>query len=181
MYSAHYRIPPTSIDSLEGQEQINRQERFAFATLLYEIGSGKPFEWLNDEEVQQRYSNGEFPNDVRILPPHLFIAILSFWSPEFADISALHPFINLQQFLTAAVNRPHSIFHRITTGASSYIKAHPYLFAFQLTGVLFSTAAAVTLLILGAVGFSALGLVAGSAAVGWQASLGLVEAGSLFA
>lgn len=78
MYPAHYRIPPTSIDSLEQQEQINRQERFALATLLYEIGSGKkPFEWLSSEEVQ-RYSSAEFPDDVKNLPPPLFIAILSF-------------------------------------------------------------------------------------------------------
>jgi hypothetical protein len=182
MYPAHYRIPPTSIDSLGRQEQINRQERFAFGTLLYEIGSGKkPFEWLSNEEAQQRYSNAEFPNDVKTLPPPLFIAILSFWSVEFADISTLHPFINFQQYLTAAVNPPLSSFHRITTGASSYIKAHPYLFAIQLIGGLFSTAAVVTLPILGAVGFSALGPVAGSAAAGWQASLGIVEAGSLFA
>lgn len=180
MYPAHYRIPPTSIDSLGRQEQIDRQERFAFATLLYEIGSGKkPFEWLSDEELQQRYSNAEFPNDVRTLPPLLFIAILSFWSVEFAEISMLHSFI--QQFLTAAVNPPRSFFHRVTTGAGSYIKAHPYLFAIQLTGVLFSTAAAITIPVLGAVGFGALGPVASSAAAGWQASLGIVEAGSLFA
>lgn len=68
----------------------------------------------------------------------------------------------------------------MTTGARSYIKAHPYLFAFQVTGALFSTAAAVTLPIFGAVGFSALGPVAGSAAAGWQASLSIVEAGSRF-
>jgi len=96
VYPAHYRIPPTSIDSLEQQEQINRQERFAFATLLYEMGSGKkPFEWLSSEEVQQRYSKGEFPDDVKSLPPPLFITILSFWSVEFANISASHPLINL--------------------------------------------------------------------------------------
>jgi hypothetical protein len=35
--------------------------------------------------------------------------------------------------------------------------------------------------LLAAVGFGALGPVAGSAAAGWQASIGLVEAGSLFA
>ncbi len=68
----------------------------------------------------------------------------------------------------------------MTTGAGTYIKAHPYLFAFQVTGALFSTAAAVALPILSAVGFSALGPVASSAAAAWQASLGIVEAGSLF-
>ena len=34
--------------------------------------------------------------------------------------------------------------------------------------------------ILGAVGFSSIGPVAGSAAAGWQASIGAAEAGSLF-
>ena len=68
VYPAHYRIPPTSIDSLERREQINRQERFAFATLLYEICSGKkPFNWLSSEEVQQCYSNAEVPDDVKTL------------------------------------------------------------------------------------------------------------------
>lgn len=91
MYPARYRIPPASIDSLGRQEKINRQERFAFATLLYEIASGKkPFELLSDEEVQQRYSNAEFPNDVRTLPPPLLITILSFWSVEFAELSISH-------------------------------------------------------------------------------------------
>ena len=63
----------------------------------------------------------------------------------------------------------------------SYINAHPYLFALQTTGVLAGTVAAVTPAILVAAGFGALGPVAGSAAAGWQASLGIVEAGSLFA
>lgn len=35
--------------------------------------------------------------------------------------------------------------------------------------------------ILGAIGFGALGPIAGTAATGWQASIGAVEAGSLFA
>ena len=51
----------------------------------------------------------------------------------------------------------------------------------QLTGVVVSAAAALTLPVLGAVGFGALGPIGGSAAAGWQASIGLVEAGSLFA
>jgi hypothetical protein len=46
---------------------------------------------------------------------------------------------------------------------------------------LFSIVAAVTLSILDVVGFSALGSVADSAAAEWQASLGIVEARSLFA
>lgn len=103
MYPAHYRIPPVSIEYLDQQGQIDRQERFAFASLLYEIVSGKkPFERLSSEEVQQRYSNADFPDDVRNLPPAILIAILSFWSLEFSNLGILHPCINLQRFLTAA-------------------------------------------------------------------------------
>jgi hypothetical protein len=78
-------IPSASIDSLPQQDQMTRQERFAFASLLYEVTSGrKPFEELSSDEVQHYYSNAEFPDDVRTLPR--FIVILSFWSVEFADI-----------------------------------------------------------------------------------------------
>ncbi|ERF75549.1 hypothetical protein EPUS_09272 [Endocarpon pusillum Z07020] len=64
------------------------EEDIAFATLLYEIGSGKKsFNWLSSEEVQQCYSNVEFPDDVKSLSRLLFITVLSFWSVEFANIS----------------------------------------------------------------------------------------------
>lgn len=46
--------------------------------------------------------------------------------------------------------------------------------------ILFALACA-TLAILGAIGFSAVGPVAGSIAAGWQASMGTVAAGSFFA
>ncbi len=93
VYPAHYRIPPSSIEAFDRQEQIDRQERFAFGTLVYEIASGKkPFEGLSGEEVQQRYSNGEFPDDVRSLPPSLLITVLSFWSFEFANKSMIISF-----------------------------------------------------------------------------------------
>lgn len=70
---------------------------------------------------------------------------------------------------------------RAAAGAGTYVKAHPYLFAAQVTGALLATAAAAAPAILGAVGFGALGPIAGSAAAGWQASVGIIEAGSLFA
>ncbi|KAF7503454.1 hypothetical protein GJ744_003746 [Endocarpon pusillum] len=79
VYSAHYRIPPASIQAFDQQEQVKRQDRFAFGTLVYEIASGKkPLEGLSDEEVQQHYSNAEFLDDVSKLPPGLLITILSF-------------------------------------------------------------------------------------------------------
>lgn len=137
--------------------------------------------------MQRRYGKAEFPDDVKLLSPSLFVAILSFWSVEFAEISKLYLYILFVIRIAtpnnlATVTPPRgSFFQRVTTGATSYIKAHPYLFAMQLSGVLLSTAAAITLPVLGAAGFGAMGPVAGSAVAGWQASIGVVEAGSLFA
>jgi hypothetical protein len=58
---------------------------------------------------------------------------------------------------------------------------HPYRFALQSVGVVLSTAALACPPLLAAAGFGALGPVAGSGAAAWQASIGAVEAGSLFA
>lgn len=54
------------------------------ASLLYEIMSGKePFQELTDDEVQRRFSNGDFPDDAASLPNSLFI--YSGWSEEFSQ------------------------------------------------------------------------------------------------
>ena len=50
-----------------------------------------------------------------------------------------------------------------------------------VTGLVLFIASVLTVPVLGAAGFEALGPAAGTAAASWQASLGLVEAGSLFA
>lgn len=65
--------------------------------------------------------------------------------------------------------------------AGNYIHDHPVSFGLQVSGgvVLIASIAAVP--VLGAVGFAATGPVAGSTAAAWQASIGLVEAGSVFA
>jgi hypothetical protein len=79
-----------------GRKKSIARNALLFATLLYQIGSEKkPFEWLSNKKVQQRYSNAEFSNDVKTLPLPLLIIILSFWSVEFVDISALHSLKNL--------------------------------------------------------------------------------------
>lgn len=62
-----------------------------------------------------------------------------------------------------------------------YAKAHPFLLASQIAGGVVMTASVAALPILGAAGFAAAGPVAGSAAAAWQSSIGLVQAGSLFA
>ena len=54
-------------------------------------------------------------------------------------------------------------------------------FGFQVTGAVVGLAATITLPVLSAAGFGLLGPVAGSSAAAWQASVGAVEAGSLFA
>lgn len=63
----------------------------------------------------------------------------------------------------------------------NYARSHPYLFALQASGGFISAVSFGAPLILGGVGFGALGPVAGSVAVGWQSSIGIVPAGSFFA
>jgi hypothetical protein len=70
---------------------------------------------------------------------------------------------------------------KVLHAVSKYIKEHPIQFALQTGGAVALTASVALLPILGAVGFTAVGPAAGSAAAAWQASIGAVEAGSLFA
>jgi hypothetical protein len=85
MYPPHYRIPPATIRDLDPQERVERQELFAFATLLYQIGTGRlPFAELDGHQVQQRYEQAHFPDDVKSLPFPVFLTILAGWSVEFS-------------------------------------------------------------------------------------------------
>ena len=84
VYPTRFQIPPDTLRGLDHNEKVRRAEMFAMASLLYEIVSGKkPFEGLADEEVQQRFVNGDFPNDAADLPHSLII--LSGWSEEFSQ------------------------------------------------------------------------------------------------
>ena len=62
----------------------------------------------------------------------------------------------------------------------NYARAHPILTGLQVAGATVSLLSLCVVPALGAIGFTAVGPAAGSAAVAWQASLGVVEAGSLF-
>lgn len=62
-----------------------------------------------------------------------------------------------------------------------YAKAHPVRTGLQVLGLTVSTLSFLAVPVLGAVGFTAAGPVAGSAAAAWQSSIGAVQAGSLFA
>ena len=65
-------------------EVVKRAESFIIGSLLYEIETGrKPFEDLSDDEVQRKYSAGEFPQDVSRLK--LGSLMYSAWSWEFLE------------------------------------------------------------------------------------------------
>ena len=68
-----------------------------------------------------------------------------------------------------------------TTVVAAYARKNPLLFSLQVSGVVVAGTALLTPTIIGAAGFSTAGPVAGSAAAGWQASMGAVPAGSAFA
>lgn len=84
IYPARFQIPPGTLREFDQHEKVKRVERFAMASLLYEILSGtKPFEELSDDEVQHRFSNAVFPDDAISLPNSL--VIYSGWSEEFSQ------------------------------------------------------------------------------------------------
>lgn len=83
-YPARFQIPPRTLRGLDEAQKVQRAEMFAMASLLYEILSGTQiFEGLSDEEVQERFSKGEFPSNAVSLPNSL--VIYSGWSEEFAQ------------------------------------------------------------------------------------------------
>lgn len=83
-YPARFQIPQSALHGLDHKEKVRRAEMFAMASLLYEIMTGrKPLEGLTDNEVQHRFMNGDFPEDVAAMPNLLFI--LSGWSAEFSQ------------------------------------------------------------------------------------------------
>ena len=84
-YHVRFQIPPNTLHDLDHADKVKRAERFAMASLLYEVMTGrKPFEELPDDEVRHRFSQGDFPKDTESLPNMLFI--FSGWSAEFSEV-----------------------------------------------------------------------------------------------
>lgn len=63
----------------------------------------------------------------------------------------------------------------------NYAKAHPVLTGLQIVGATLTVLSFCAVPALGAIGFTAAGPAANSVATAWQASIGAVKAGSLFA
>ena len=81
-YPACFLIPQNTLLGLDQPEIKMRTELFAFGGLLYEVVSlQKPFDGLGDDEIQARFRQGEFPEDVWAMP--FGIGILCCWSLEF--------------------------------------------------------------------------------------------------
>ena len=81
-YASRHRIPAHKIVGLDEEEEVKRAERFALGSLVYEVmTASQPFEELSEDEVQDRYSSGTFPDDVFSMAMGPFI--LGCWSLEF--------------------------------------------------------------------------------------------------
>jgi hypothetical protein len=78
-------------------------------------------------------------------------------------------------------NIPKVSVYELLLETGKYIQENPGTFAFQAGGAAVAVGAAAVMPVLGAIGFTTIGPVAGSAAAAWQSSIGLVQAGSLFA
>ena len=84
VYPPSYRIPPETIAELTTEEKVQRSERFALGSLIYEIYAGEAaFEGLSEHEIQDRFRRAHFPAVTHI---PLWLVILSCWSLEFAIV-----------------------------------------------------------------------------------------------
>jgi hypothetical protein len=100
VYPARFQVPPSTLRELDCNQKVRRAEMFALASLLYEIISGtKPFEELADEEVQRRFSNGDFSDDATSLPCSLYIC--SGWSKKFSQELTRRGMLNPSRCLKA--------------------------------------------------------------------------------
>lgn len=70
---------------------------------------------------------------------------------------------------------------KILQAINNHARAHPILTGIQVAGLGVCAISALAIPILGAAGFTAIGPAAGSAAAAWQSSIGVVQAGSVFA
>lgn len=85
-YPARYRIPPSTIPDVHGDECKSRAERFAVASLVYQVMADKPpFADLNESIVQQNFENGIYPEETKEFPFDIALAMMSLWSQEFAQ------------------------------------------------------------------------------------------------
>ncbi|KAH0541841.1 hypothetical protein FGG08_003724 [Glutinoglossum americanum] len=182
-YPVQFRAPPYILEGLDRRRKVRRAEQFALAGLFYEIISGrKLFEGLSDDEVQRRISAGEFPEDVLSFPKWpLIVLAWGFMVPD--DVKALKVAQGEGDGDTGPGRELSPGGH--TTGffgrVGGYVKEHPIQFGLYAAGGLACFAPIAVPAFLGLAGFSSAGPVAGSMAALWQSSLGVVEAGSVFA
>ena len=81
-YPSSFRIPPRSLLGLDEADKVKRAERFALGSLLYEVmTASEPFQGRSEDEVQDLYSRGTFPDDVFSMSMGPYI--LAYWSLEF--------------------------------------------------------------------------------------------------
>ncbi len=82
LYPSRFCIPPGNILGLDETEKVKRAEKFALGSLFYEVmTANEPFEELSDDEVQDHYGRGIFPDDVFTMAMGPYI--LGCWSLEF--------------------------------------------------------------------------------------------------
>ena len=84
-YSAHFRIPPTTLCGVSEKECIKRAQRFAVGSLAYTVMTGnKPFSDLDSALAQHNLEKGIYPEDTMEYPLDVAVQILGLWSQEFA-------------------------------------------------------------------------------------------------
>ena len=158
--------------------------------MLYQIYNGgkEPFEGESKDDIsddddaattQARFSAGDVPAALTMLPCSSWLLILACWSVEFAQkLETLLP--RTAGGNASSAPAPAQEQQPLVERAVCYAKSHPYLTALQASSALLSAFSLGAPLLLNLAGFSAAGPVAGTVARTWQSSMGVVKAGSLF-
>ncbi|KAF3903172.1 hypothetical protein ABW21_db0209469 [Orbilia brochopaga] len=156
-YEPHFWIPESCLLGLSEQEKALRRELFAVGCLVYSVlRREKPWDSLPGSSVQDRYERGIYPRDV--LDTSHWLQILLLWSEEFAK------WIKDKNSKAGTFGT----IKKVAVGTA-------------IAGTLVGGAALMAPAAIGLLGFGSAGVGAGTFAAGWQASIGLVPAGSLFA
>ncbi len=150
-----------------------------YKSVLRIMTGRKPLEGLTDDEVRHRFINGDFPDDAAALPNVLFI--LSGWSAKFSQQltrQGIPDHRHFSKIFWLLIVKSQDV--TLLQATKNYAKAHPVLTGLQVVGTTFSVLSFFAVPVLGAIGFTAAGPAANSAAAAWQVSAGAVKAGSLF-
>jgi len=163
---------------LDGRVDVDLTSQAAISNVDSTIAKVYPIRYQKPSNSLENFPSAEHPLLIERFALGCLIYEISTLRKPYADLSddEVKTHYNEGKYPENPVPATHN--SSFLSRAGSYVRAHPVLFGLQVAGAGVAAASVIALPILG---FGAAGPVAGSIAAGWQSSLGVVQAGSLFA